>query len=152
MGFLLVGLLAFRRMRRKTSDFAESQTFTGRLPAWVATTESIVWLSLTFLIGGAISWLFAVAHTHLKPNHVVAGTAAIFVVLGTAMIALPIAMLGSNWISWIIPPLKAANLQAMSGLQVSFSTANKGLFKFGIVSVPLGLIALAISVTEPWAR
>jgi hypothetical protein len=55
---LSIALLVFKRVRRRTRDFAESAAFKQRLPSWVRLFELAV--AVAFLIGGvlAVTWLF----------------------------------------------------------------------------------------------
>ena len=64
----------------------------------------------------------------------------------------PVGALMANLMSWLWPPLRQANEAAMQGTQVSFTTANYGLVQFAIVSVPVGLLAVAVAAFAPWAR
>ena len=152
LGILLVGAVIFIRVRRRMQDFTEGRTFKVRLPLWVAIVERFNWYALTLVFGAAAFRAFSVAHEVARPRHRIEGADAVYAVTGVALIALPIAMICANGISWIVPPLRRANRNAMSGLEVSFAKLTRGLLLFGAVSIPLGLIDLAISATEPWAR
>lgn len=152
LGMLLLGLMIFMRIPRKTRDFAENRTFKGRLPAWVAVIERVNWYGLTLLFGAAAFRAFEVVHEAARPGHRIEGADAVYSIAGVALIALPIAMICANAISWIVPPLRKANTDAMDGLHVSFAKFNQGLLLVGAVSIPLGLIDLAIAATEPWTR
>ena len=150
LGLLLGGLLIFKRFRRRTRDFAEAQAVKGRLPAWVGLVERINWFALTILIGAGLFQIFAAIHGGASRSHRIEGSVAGLVVIGVGLIAVPFAMVISNWISWIVPPLRAANLRAMTGPQVSFGRANLGLVQFASVSIPVGLVLLWMAVAEPW--
>jgi hypothetical protein len=151
-GLLVLGLVVFMRIRRRTRDYAETRAFKGRLPPWVALVEQVNWLGLTLLLGAVVLRAFFLVHGTARPEPRVEGADAVYAVIGAGLIALPIAMLCANGISWITPPLRRANERAMSGLSVSFAQANRGLLLFGAISVPLGLIDLVIATIEPWAR
>ena len=151
LGTLLLGGVVFMRLRRRTRDFQEGRSFKGRLPAWVMMIERVNWYALTLLFGLVAFRAFLIAHETARPGHRIEGADAIYAVIGIALIILPIAMISANLISWVVPPLRRANLEAMSGLHVSFAQFNRGLLLFGAVSIPLGLIDLAIAALEPWA-
>jgi hypothetical protein len=152
LGSQVVALQAFRRIRRKTSGFQEVRAYKGELPRWVVLFEKVTLYVLVLGFGASVFSAYVAVHAAARPGHPIAGATAIFAVLGAAMVAVPIAALGANGISWMLPPVRSANLHAMSGLHVSFAGMNKGLLLFGAVSVPLGCIELALAVVEPWAR
>jgi hypothetical protein len=83
-------------------------------------------------------------------RHTLKGAPAFFFVIGMMMIVTPLMFLAANVVSWLIPPLRAANLKAMTGLQVSFWTMNRGLLLFGAVTIPLGLAFMALAAL--WRR
>jgi hypothetical protein len=152
LGLLLLALGVFRRLRRRTQSYSEGRTFKARLPPWVQTVEKVVWIAMLLLIGGVVLRSFWAAHGVVMPGHPVKGASAVFSVMGAGLIAVPLAMLGANAVSWLLPPVRAANLRAMDGLHVSFGDLNRGLVLFGCVSVPVGIIELVAAIFEPWAR
>ena len=103
-------------------------------------------------IGGAAFSGFLAVHNALMWRQPVRGASAVFSVTGVCLMALPLAMLAANGISWILPPVRAANLRAMDGLRVSFGDINRGLILFGCVSVPVGVVDIVIAIFEPWAH
>ena len=152
LGALLLALWIFRRLRRRTRDYSQGQAFKGKLPTWVRKLEQSMWMTLLLLLGGASLTVFSAAHRALTPGRPVEGACAVFSVVGVGLIALPLAMLGANVVSWLLPPVRAANLRAMEGLSVSFGALNRGLILFACVSVPLGVLDLVAATLEPWAR
>jgi hypothetical protein len=113
--------------------------------------ERVNWYALTLLFGVVVFRAFFFAHETARPGHRIEGADAIYAVIGIALITLPIAMITANLVSWVVPPLRRANLEAMSGLPVSLRKFNRGLLLFGAVTIPLGLMDLAIAALEPWA-
>ena len=111
-----------------------------------------VWVAGLLLIGGAVLRGFWSAHSVVMPGHPDKGATVVFSLAGAALIALPLSMLAANCVSWILPPVRAANLRAMDGLNVSFGDLNRGLILFACVSVPVGVADLVVAVFEPWAR
>ena len=152
LGVLMLGLMIFMRLRRRTDDFAEVQIYKARLPGWVSLTERAFWWALLFGLGTGSFRAFSAVHAITRPGRQVEGADAAFAVVGAGLFVLPAAMLGANAISWLIPPMRSANLHAMAGSNQSFAKANRGLLLAGAVMWPIGLIDLAIAVTEPWAR
>jgi len=152
LGLLLLALWIFRRLRRRTQGYSARQTFKARLPQWIQGVEKAVWVAMLLLIGGVVLRSFWTAHGVVMPGHPVKGASAVFSVMGAGLIALPLAMLGANAVSWFLPPVRAANLRAMDGLNVSFGALNGGLILFGCVSIPVGVIELVVATFEPWAR
>ena len=152
LGLCLAGLAVFKRLRRRTADYAEVQTYKAHLPAWVSLTESTFWLVLLLGLGAVVFRAFLAVHAITRPGHQVEGADAAFAVAGMVLFVLPMAMLCANGISWLIPPMRSANLQAMAGLNQSFAKANRGLVLAGAVMWPIGLIDLAIAALEPWTR
>jgi hypothetical protein len=148
---LLLGLMTFKRLRRRTSDFHQSAKFKGQLPGWVRQFEFLTMSASLFATFLAVSWLFI---RFGEPSHgrSATGAAAVFLALGVGLISLPTALLSANLVSWLIPPVRAANERAMEGLQVSFWSVNRGLLQFAAVSVPLGIALLALEVVAPWRR
>jgi hypothetical protein len=151
LGVLLFANWVFRRRRRRTENYSEVQTFKARLPQWVQTVEKAAWVTLLLLVGGAVFRGFWTSHSIVRPSHPLNGASAVFSVIGTGLIVLPIAMLGANGISFLLPPVRAANLRAMEGLRLSWRDMNRALIHFGCVSVPVGGVLLLAAVFEPWA-
>ena len=152
LGAVLFALMIFRRYRSRTQSFADGQTFKTRLPLWVQGVERVLWWALLLLFAGGVYKGFLTLHGVFTPGRSVQGVSAVFSVVGTGAVALPIAMLAANMISWLVPPIRAANARAMDGLSVTFADVNKGLFLFGCASVPLGLLALFAATFEPWSK
>ncbi len=151
LGALSLALLAFIRKRRRTADFADARAYKARLPAWVSLTERLLWYAMLAVVAAAGFRTFDLLHRALRPGHEIVGADAVYAVTGVGLIAVPVAMICANWVSWVIPPVRAANLQAMEGSSQSFASANRGLLQFGVVALPMGLIDLVIAVIEPWA-
>jgi hypothetical protein len=148
---LQLGLMAFKRLRRRTSDFHQSAKFKEQLPGWVRQFEFLTMSASLCASLLAVSWLFI---HFVEPSHgrSPTGAAAVFLALGIGLISMPSALLSSNLVSWLIPPVRAANERAMEGLQVSFWSMNRGLLQFAAVSVPLGIGLLALEVVAPWRQ
>jgi hypothetical protein len=148
----LVALLVFRRKRRATVDYAESKAVKERLPAWVKTVELLmlaVFLALLLIIAFALlDRLEAIFHASIG----LAGASAIYTIFGLAFIVLPLGLLCTNALSWLVPFLRDANQRAFQGTHVSFATANRGLLKLACVSTPLGILVIAIAAFAPWNR
>jgi hypothetical protein len=103
------------------------------------------WAALFFLFFFALLALFAVAHRHFgAPSDNIFGT----IVMASIFAAMVPAMLIANMVSWLIMPLRRANLAAMEGIETaSFRNANLGLAKMGAVLTPVALaIAIAAAV------
>jgi hypothetical protein len=147
LGLLLLASLLFMRLRRRTEDFTQMRGVKRRLSSWAGAFEKLSLYAVVLATGGAVFRVFAQFH-----KGQVTGATAVYAVIGAFLIAIPVGALGANGISWIVPPLRRANQAAMAGAEVSFSTANRGLFLFAAVSIPVGLIALAAAALEPWAR
>ncbi len=149
---LLVACAIFMRIRRRTADFAEVQAYKARLPAWVSWIERLTWYFASAALVVALSKVFGDLHAALKPGHKIEGADAVYAVVGVGLIALPAAMILANCVSWLVTPMRAANLAAMAGLHQSFGKSNRGLLLAGAVMLPIGLLDLAIAIVEPWAR
>ncbi len=152
LGGLLLGLVIFVRIRRRTADFAEVQIYKARLPAWVSLTERVFRWALILAFGAAAFRAFLAVHAITRPGRQLEGADAVFAVMGVGLLVLPMAMICANGISWLNPPMRSANIQSMAGLNQSFAKANRGLFLAGAVMWPIGLIDLAIAAIEPWTR
>jgi hypothetical protein len=109
--------------------------------------EKLTLYALPLVTGGLVFHAFKLFH-----KGQVTGGAAVYAIVGSFLVAIPVGALGANGISWVAPPLRRANLATMLGSDVSFASANQRLVLFGAVSIPVGVIALAVAVFEPWAR
>jgi hypothetical protein len=147
LGLLLLLCVSFMRYRRRTDDFGQMRHAKQRLSPTVRTVEKLTLYALALVTGGAIF----VAFTHVHSGQVT-GATAVYATVGAFLVAIPVGGLGANGMSWFVPPLRRANLSAMSGSNVSFASANRGLVFFAAVSIPAGLIALTIAALEPWVR
>ena len=152
LGLCLAGLTVFMRLRRRTDDYADVRTYKARLPAWASVTERVFCWALIIGLGAAVFRAFLAIHAITRPGRDVEGADAAFAVMGAGLLALPMAMLLANGISWLIPPMRSANLQAMGGLNQSFAKFNRGLVIASAVMWPIGLVDLAIAAMEPWTR
>lgn len=147
LGILLLCLITFRQWRRRTCDYPEASKVKRRLPQGVRLIEKITLYAAVIVIGLGLLRLFASHHgTELS------GAAGLYAAVGSFLIAVPVAALVANGVSWIVPPLRRANLAAMLGAKVSFASANRGLLLFAAVSVPIGMAVLMTAAAEPWAR
>jgi hypothetical protein len=152
LGLLLATALLFRRFRRRTADYHESRVAKGRLPSWVRVVERLVMYAAILGLGALVLVVFGNESRAEGGAHHLGGAAAIYIALGALLIAIPLGALLANLVSWLLPPLRRANEAAMSGTQVSFLSANRGLVLFGAVSVPIGLVAVVVAAIAPWAR
>lgn len=153
LGALLLALASFKRARRRTSDFRESAAFKERLPNWVKQFEAIAFCA--FVCAGMIgvAWLFyRVAGVVHAGRRATTGAAGLYFAVGAGLISLPVSALAANLLSWLLPPVRAANAKAMAGSRVTFLSMNGGLLYFGTVSVPLGLVILFLAASAPWSR
>lgn len=144
---LLGASLAFIRLRRGTSDFKQMRGAKERMPSSVRAFEKLTLYALTLGTGGLVFHAFKLFH-----QGQVSGATAVYAVVGALLVAIPVGALSANGISWVVPPLRRANLAAMLGSDVTFASANRGLILFGSISIPVGVIALAVAVFEPWVR
>jgi len=154
MGLLVVlfgGLAIFRRVRGRTDDYRQTAVYKQRLPMWLGQFErAALGLLLAATIMIVLKADLGLRARFATGGGATTGVAAIYFVLGLFMIALPVAMLGANLLSWLFPPARRANLKAMEGLSVSFWTLNRGLLLFSAATVPFGTLLLALSEVEPW--
>jgi hypothetical protein len=154
IGLLVVGLLmlgAFRRVRRRTDDYRQSALLKQRLPLWVGQFETTAFcLLMAPALMIVVNAFFALRAGFGVADGAMTGVSVIYFALGLILIAVPLALLAANVVSWLFPPARRANLKAMEGLSVSFWTSNRGLLLFGAVSAPFGAALLVLSVLAPW--
>lgn len=146
LGLLLLGFLLFRRIRRGTKDFHESREARQHLAPWARAAEQVLLVALLAVFTTMVFLAFPTFHAGR-----VEGATAVFLVMGAVLIAFPLGALAANAISWLTPPLRRANLASMSGTQVSFASANRGLLISGAVMAPVGAILVTVAALEPWA-
>jgi len=151
--FVLLGLAlwVFRRLRRPTDDFQQSMVARERLAPWARQFEVLVFAALTTgsAIGAAFIF-FRVLCPILHVHPMLTGASALYFATGCGLAVIPGSLLASNILLWLIPPVRLANLKATEGLKVSFWTANRGLLLASAVTVPLGLVLLAMCLQPPW--
>jgi hypothetical protein len=146
----IVALLLYARRRKRTADYAKGRAFKAALPSWVSSLELLValgWASL-FAIG---AWKACVLFAGPPSPGPITSPGPVFVIVGIGVIILPLALLCANVVSWIVPPLRDANLRAFRGNGVSFRSLNQGLIKGALVSAVAGLILIGIAVIRPWS-
>ena len=149
LAVLFGALTVFRRFRRRTEDYRQAALFKRRLPLWVGQLETtILCLLLTPALMIVVRVVFVLRDRFGGGD--MSGVAAIYFALGLLLGAVPIAMLGANVVSWLLPSVRRANLKAMEGLQVSFWSLNRGLLWFAAATVPLGAALLALAILSPW--
>ena len=152
LGMLIGALFAFRRFRAGTTDYSETLKFKEQLPSWVSPFESLVWITILLGMGAGMFATYIGLRRDMGLAREFTGATALYAVVGTMLVALPIAGLCANGVSWAIPPVRRANLKAMSGVEISLGSVNKGLLLFSAVSAPIGLVELGLALLEPWAR
>jgi len=134
-------LLPYRRYRRRTVSGRQWQEYKSRLPQWVKLAEFVLKVALWLPIAGIVLISLVAIHNAAYP----AASAAAGWRFGTMLFAslfaaLAPGMILANCVSWMVPPMRRANLHAMEGFETSsFSSANAGLLKFGAIIVPLSL-------------
>jgi hypothetical protein len=145
--------LVARRLRRNTVGKQERDRFRARAPSWLTSLEMINVIAILLVLSlGAFSALLRLHATLHGPSP---ATGLVIVLVGLACFigGMPPAMILANLVSWMIPPLRAANEAANAGLPTaSFAGANKGLLVASAIVLPLCLLQAALGVIEPWAR
>ncbi len=150
---LLVALQIFKRRRRGTADFRASAEFKAKLPSWVKQFETLTFAAFRVGFVFGVAWLFfQVVAPPEAAAHARQGAGGVYFAMGTMLIAIPLAMLCANLLSWLVPAVKTANIRAMRGLPVSFWGANRGLLQFGAASIPTGFALLVLAALAPWGR
>jgi len=148
---LFLGLLAFRRVRRRTDDYRQSATFKERVPNWLKQFEAITFcVSTALFVVLVVRSFFILRARFVGSTDEIDGADGVYLALGSILIAVPIAMLFTNFLSWLFPPSRKANLGAMQGLAISFWSTNRGLLWFGAASLPLGTVLLGVAAAAPW--
>jgi hypothetical protein len=149
-----LALLRYLRYRRTTQSGQEWQQYKARLPGWVKQTEMLLWvilwlpLTLGFIIVLKAGYL-AAHHMQIQPD----GLATGLIVMSSAFTALIPALILGNVISWVLPPIRKANLAAMEDFAtVSYRSATTGLVKFGSIVIPMSLAVAVLAVLAPWAN
>jgi hypothetical protein len=147
-------LVRYLQYRRRTVAGREWQEYKARLPGWVKQVEMLVqavlWLLIALLLVSALLGI----HSTLRPDtHGTKGLWFGLILFPSLFAAIVPAMLLANFISWLIPPLKAANLAAFDGFQAtSFQSANVGLLKLGAILSPICVVIGLLGAYEPWMR
>jgi hypothetical protein len=150
----IAAAMAFRRARRGTQGYAERNALRSRLPAWVATAESVVLVLLWVTSSLGVLFVFVQLHVALHPRvraKDVGQLAMILIVTGSFVATLVPSMLVANLVSWLVPPLRTANESAMVGLPTTtFANASRGVAVLGAFVVPLALAQGLLGAVEPW--
>jgi hypothetical protein len=145
--------LVFRRLRRDTVGKAERDQFRTRLSPWVTGLEM---LNVVVIFAGLSLVAFSVLlrlHATFHGSSPATGLAIMLIGVACAIGLLPPAMILANLVSWVIPPLRAANELANAGLPTtSFAGANNGLLVASAIVLPLCILQAALGVIEPWVR
>lgn len=119
------------------------------LPWSVKIIELLIFVYVAYTLILAIMKIFQFLGG-AQPADIASGPTTIYLAFGIGCIALPLAFICANFVSWSVPFLRTTNQNAFRGHQVSFKSANLDLVKFAYVSVPVGALALYIAVIEPW--
>jgi len=154
--WLIVRLVLKRYLqyRRKSQSGQEWQQYKAALPGWVKQAELVIWivlwLPLMLVINVAVDMAYSAVHAaHTQPDGVAMG----LMVVSSAITALVPALMLGNVLSWVLPPIRRANLAAMQEFAtVSYRSANTGLVKFGSVVIPISLAVAVLAVLAPWAK
>jgi hypothetical protein len=144
----------YLQYRRKTQSGQEWQQYKAKLPAWVKQTEMVFWIILWLPLMLAFVVLLDMAYSAVHPALIRQDSIASGLILvSSAFTALVPAMMLGNVISWLLPPIRKANLAAMGEFAtVSYRSATTGLVKFGSVLVPVSLAVAVLAVLAPWAN
>lgn len=147
-------LTRYLRYRRKTQSGQDWQRYKAKLPVWVKQIEMLLWLVLWLPLMLASIILLERAYSALHsaqslPNGVTVG----LIVVSSALTTLVPALLLANVVSWLLPPIRIANLAAMQEFAtVSYGSATTGLVKVGSVVIPASLAVAVLAVLAPWAK
>jgi len=147
--FVTISVSALLRwIRTKSPAARERARFKSALPLWVKYIEMMVWVAFWVAIFFVIFFGSLSMHHSLRPITTKPGSPAIGLICFASLFAGMVpAMLSANLLSWLILPLRRANLLAMEGLPAaSFAEMNRGLIKFGLVLEPLCLAALVLGI------
>jgi len=146
---------AFRRLRRRTRGYAEGRVLKARLPSWVKTVESVILFGLWIPAAIGLQLALMAFHAQLHPNigaHDDDGLAIILVILGAFLSTIVPSMLIANLVSWLVPPLRKANVAAMSALPTTgFARWNRELLMLGAIVTPLAGAQAILGAVAPWA-
>ena len=135
---------------RRSGSAREGAEFKQKLSPWVKQVESLLFLVffLLFGIGGVfLSFdLYRIIHG-IGTASPIAGT----LLLSPMLLAGPLALMTSNFISWSIPAMRNANEKAMEGLpSVSYQKYQRQLLTVVMWMAPLCVLGLAIGLFDPW--
>lgn len=151
---LLTGVLlrAYLRYRRRTVSGREWQSFKAQMPAWLGATERVI--QLVFFLAIFAGWSVLFLRLHMLLHHARESGPAFGMIFFPGLFgAIAPAMLLGNVVSWLVPPMRRANLAAMEGLgTASFGAAQGGLLKMAAFIEPVCLAVTLLGVWEPWAR
>lgn len=148
-GLLWKAYFNFMRWFRQRSPEARERTlFKQRMPGWLKQIEMLLWvtfwLGLFFVLFYGLLGLNQLVHPAARKPSEIAGYIFLF---SSLFAALAPAMLTANLVSWLVPAMRRANEQAMTGLPAaSFQEANLGLIKVGGILVPLCLATAILGV------
>ena len=147
LGALILALSLFKRYRRRSGALTQATKVKNLLPGWVRQVETVVFAAL--LLGGTLSviWLLRLSFPQLLR---VPGAGGVCVALGSVLPMIPLAMLGSNLVSWLTPPLRKANLAAMRGSGITFWTDNRDLVFAAIAAIIVSLLLFSLVLIAPW--
>jgi len=153
----LVARLVLKRYlqyRRKTQSGQEWQQYKAKLPAWVKLTEMVFWVTLWLPLMLASIVLMDAAYVLVHPKQTQPeGIASGLIIVSSMFTTLVPALMLGNIVSWLLPPIRKANLAAMREfVTVSYRSATIGLAKFGSVVIPVSLAVAVVAVLAPWIK
>jgi hypothetical protein len=140
--------------QRAPGERAQRAELKKRMPKRVKAFERIVRSVLLCIITLAafvvLLVLYAVVHSALEQPGAIA---LAFLIMSSAVVSIAPGMMISNGVSWLISPVRKANLIAMDGLPAaSFRRMNLGLLEFWAWAGAYSFIFVALAVWEPWAH
>ena len=137
---VIYGISRFQSYYFNRSDVVARRVARSKMPGWLNSLESLTWLSLYMLVMFALMWEIGRINNALHPGTYPSGLA----IFPAVIAALPLAALLSNGIFWAIPYTRRIENDHARGVRgASFSEANIGLLKFGLIVEPVCLLVIA---------
>jgi hypothetical protein len=108
------------------------------IPFGIVGIGCCMWLFLKFVL--LVAGLFGSGHPYL--NSFSNANVRDFILIPLFFAALPLGLMVSNVIFWVIPPLRRIEDKESIGYKgTDFRNSMKGLYSFAVFSIPLGLAA-----------
>ncbi|MBI1212955.1 MAG: hypothetical protein GC190_15945 [Alphaproteobacteria bacterium] len=142
------------RLRKYGEEFEQRQAARASIPAWAATAKLLIVAASILSVCGTLLYAGFALHELLHPGTLgrhMPGPAPALIVIAAIFAGIPLALMLSNVLVWVVPPLRDIENKAFAKVpNATFADGMRQLSYVAALTVPICLIAAAMGIIDPW--